>query len=290
MDVLADHLIYGLTRGAEYALMAAGMALIFGVARIVNFAHGEFYMVGAYLMYLLQSNIAAPYPVLAIVAVVGMAGFGALYYGAVVYRSIGVGWANQIVATLAASILLANLAVVLAGPIPKSITSPYLSVLVTIGSTTVSLQRIIVLACAIVSFVGLYLLLSRTKYGKAMRALSQNRDACVVLGIPVHRMGMLAVVIGSALAGVAGTTIPVLSNVNPAMGALLTIKAFAAVIMGGLGNVTGAIISALFLGVVEALAVGYVSSAYGDAFVFGVLVAVLLVRPAGVFGRAVRVS
>jgi branched-chain amino acid transport system permease protein len=123
-----------------------------------------------------------------------------------------------------------------------------------------------------------------------MRALAQNRAACAAVGIPVHRTSLLAVVTGCALAGVAGALIPVLTNVLPTMGLLLTIKGFAAVIMGGFGNVTGAIVSAFVLGIVEALATGYVSSAYADAFVFGVLILVLLLRPRGVFGRAIRVS
>ena len=290
MEILLDQLVNGLTRGAEYALVAAGLALIFGVVGIVNFAHGEFYMVGAYALWVGQSTLGLDYPLAALVAVLAMIVFGAAFYGVVVRNVVGLGWQNQLVATLAASILLVNLAIVMAGSLPKFVYSPLVTEVVRIGNVTFSLQRLLILGCAFIAFAGLYVLLKYTKPGKAMRALAQNRDACVVVGIPVHRIGLLAVMVGAGLAGVAAVIIPVLSNVHPTMGLIVTIKAFAAVVMGGFGNVTGAIVAAFVIGVIEALGVGYISSAYGDAFVFGLLILVLLVRPRGVFGRAIRVS
>ena len=290
MEILLDQLVNGLTRGAEYALVAAGLALIFGVVGIVNFAHGEFYMVGAYVMWMGQSTLGLDYPLAALLAVVSMVVFGALFYGVVVRNVVGLGWQNQLVATLAASILLVNLAIVMAGSLPKFVYSPLVTVVVTIGNVTFALQRVLILACAIAAFAALYAFLKYTKAGKAMRALAQNRAASVVVGIPIHRIGLLAVMVGAGLAGVAAVLIPVLSNVHPTMGLVVTIKAFAAVVMGGFGNVTGAIVSAFVIGIVEALGVGYISSAYGDAFVFGLLILVLLFRPHGVFGRAIRVS
>jgi branched-chain amino acid transport system permease protein len=219
-----------------------------------------------------------------------MTAFGAVFYQVVVRRVVAIGWQNQLVATLAASILLVNLAIVSAGSLPKFVYSPLVSEVVNVAGMTFSLQRVLIIACALASFAGLYVLLRYTKPGKAMRALAQNREAAIVVGIPVHRIGLVAVMTGAGLAGVAAATIPVLSNVQPTMGLIVTLKAFAAVVMGGFGNVTGAIVSAFVIGVVEALGVGYISSAYGDAFVFGILILVLLIRPHGVFGRAIRVS
>ena len=290
MEILLDQLINGLTRGAEYALVAAGLALIFGVVRIVNFAHGEFYMVGAYALFLTQSVLGLDYPLAALLMVVVMVPFGALFYGLVIHRVIGLAWQNQLVATLAASILLVNLAIVSAGSVPKFVYSPLVTEVASLFDVTFAWQRVLILGCAVAAFVGLYVLLKYTRPGKAMRALSQNREACVVVGIPVHRIGLITVMVGAGLAGVAAATIPVLSNVHPAMGLVVTVKAFAAVVMGGFGNVTGAIAAVFVIGIVEALGVGYVSSAYGDAFVFGILILVLLVRPQGVFGRAMRAS
>jgi branched-chain amino acid transport system permease protein len=141
---------------------------------------------------------------------------------------------------------------------------------------------------AVVAFALLYVLLRFTKIGKAMRAISQNREAAIVVGIPPDRVALAAVTLGSLLAGVAAATIPPLSNVSPTMGAILTLKAFAAVVTGGFGNVVGAVVSAIALGIIEALGVGYISSEYGDAIVFGAMILILLLRPHGLFGRPTR--
>ncbi len=288
MQVLLDQLANGLTLGAEYALVAAGLALIFGVVQIVNFAHGEFYMVGAYFLLLTQSAFALPYALGALLSIIAMGVFGGLFFLVVIRRILDKGWQTQLVATLAASVLLVNCAIVVAGSIPQAVLSPLSSLIMSLGGIHFSAQRLLVLLLAAVAFGVLYLFLRFTKMGKAMRAVAQNRDAAVVAGIPVDRVALAAVVAGSALAGVAGVTVPPLSNVSPTMGSIVVLKAFAAVVMGGFGNVPGAAVSALILGVVEALGVGYVSSQYGDAIVFGAMILVLLVRPHGLFGRAVR--
>jgi branched-chain amino acid transport system permease protein len=288
MQVLLDQLANGLTRGAEYALVAAGLALIFGVVQIVNFAHGEFYMVGAYFLFVAESVLGLPYELGALLSILAMGVFGALFFEVVIRRIIGKGWQTQLVATVAASVLLVNSSIVLAGSVPQTVVSPLSGTILSLGNVHFSAQRLLVLVLAVIAFAALYAVLRYTKVGKAMRAISQNRDAATVVGIPVNRIALAAVVVGSMLAGVAAATIPPLSNVSPTMGGILTLKAFAAVVMGGFGNVTGAIVSAIVLGVVEALGVGYLSSEYGDAIVFGAMIIVLLFRPHGLFGRAVR--
>ncbi len=288
MQILLDQLANGLTRGAEYALVAAGLALIFGVVQIVNFAHGEFYMVGAYALLVGQEALGLPYAVGALLTIVFMGLFGALFFLTVVKRIMGRGWQAQLVATLAASVLLVNLAIVLAGSIPQTVVSPLATNILTLGTVHFSAQRALVMVLAIVAFALLYVLLRFTKIGKAMRAISQNREAAIVVGIPPDRVALAAVTLGSLLAGVAAATIPPLSNVSPTMGTIVTLKAFAAVVMGGFGNVVGAVISAILLGIIEALGVGYISSEYGDAIVFGAMILVLLLRPYGLFGRPSR--
>lgn len=288
MQVLLDQLANGLTRGAEYALVAAGLALIFGVVRIVNFAHGEFYMVGAYFLFVAQSLMGLPYAVGALLSIFAMGVFGGLFFVLVIERLIEKGWQTQLVATLAASVLLVNVTIVLAGSVPQTVVSPLSDTILSIANVHFSAQRVLVLALAVVAFAVLYVFLRYTKVGKAMRAISQNRDAAIVVGIPVNRIALAAVIAGSVLAGVAAVSIPPLSNVSPTMGSIVTLKAFAAVVMGGFGNVSGAVVSALLLGIIEALGVGFVSSEYGDAIVFGAMILVLLVRPYGLFGRPVR--
>ncbi len=288
MDVFVAQVVNGLTLGSVYALVAAGLALIFGVVQIVNFAHGEVYMVGAYLLYLAEFHLALPYVPAAALTVLAMGVFGGVFYFAVIRAVLGRGWQTQLIGTLAASVLLVNLAIVTAGSIPKVVVSPLTGTILTASVVRISAQRLVVLAFALLAFVCLYVFLKYTKTGKAMRAMSQNREAAVVVGIPIERVALSAVVTAAMLAGVASVTIPPLSNVSPTMGAIVTLKSFAAVVMGGFGNVSGAIVSAVLLGLAEAVGIIWMPSQYADAIVFGLMIAVLLLRPHGLFGRAAR--
>lgn len=288
MTLFLNELVNGLTAGSEYALIAAGLALIFGVLEIVNFAQGELYMVGGYLLYLAETHLKLSYVPALLVSIVGMALVGVIFYFVVIARILNRGWQVQLVATLAASIIMVNVAIVVAGSLPVTVTSPIAYNNIIAGPLRMSEQRLIVFGAAFVAFAGLYALLRFTKIGRAMRAVAQNREAATVVGVPIRRIGLVAVVVGSVLCGLAAGTISPLYNVSPTMGSLVIIKAFAAVIMGGFGNVTGAVISAFVLGLTESFSIGYVTSAYADAIVFAVMIAVLLLRPNGVFGRAVR--
>lgn len=284
-----DQLVNGLTLGAQYALVAAGLALIFGVLGIVNFAHGELFMVGAYSLYLAQATLGLGYLPGALLGVAAMAVFGVVFYLVILRRILDRPWQVQLVATLAASLLIVNLAVVLAGPVPRLVESPLLDARVSVGGSQVSLQRLVVLGTAVLAFTAMYLYLKFAKLGKAMRAVAQNREAARVVAIPVAKVGLVAVIVGSALAGIAGVAIAPLVNLQPTMGQLVTLKAFAAVIMGGFGNVTGGIVAAFSLGLVEAFVTGFITSDYADLIVFAVMVLVLLFRPHGLFGRVARV-
>jgi branched-chain amino acid transport system permease protein len=288
MELLLQQFINGLTAGAEYALLAAGLSLIFGVLEIVNFAHGEFYMLGTYMLYVAETQGHLGYVPAALLAILGMGLFGLLFYVFVVRRILNRGWQVQLVATLAVSILLVNTAIVIAGSVPKVVPSPFSEDVLAIGGYPVSVQRFVILGATIIAFVLLFSYLRYTKTGKAMRAVAQNRVAAEVVGIPIQRIGMAAIIAGSALAGVASVTIAPLYTVSPTMGQLVVIKAFAAVVMGGFGNVSGAILSALALGLVEAFGATYIASDYSDLIVFAVMILVLLVRPHGLFGRTVR--
>ncbi|MFC7550255.1 branched-chain amino acid ABC transporter permease [Plantactinospora sp. GCM10030261] len=288
MSGLLEQLVNGLTLGSQYALVAAGLALIFGVLEIVNFAHGELVMVGAYLLYAGATYLGLPYPVAALGTVAGMVIFGIGFYLAVVHRILHRGWQVQLVATLAVSIVLINLAIVVEGSLPKTVFSELSVRTVDLGGVTIATQRLVVLGATGITFAALVWFLHRTRTGQAMRALAQNREAAVVVGLPAARIGLVTVAIAAAMAGVAAATITPLYSASPTMGTLLAIKAFAAVIMGGFGNVTGAVLSGFVLGISEALAIGYISSAYADVIVFSIMIAVLLVRPHGLFGRVVR--
>ena len=287
--MVVDQLVTGLTLGSQYALVAGGLALIFSVVGIANFAQGEFYMVAAFMIYGLESR-GLPYFADCVITLAGMAVFGLVVYGVALRPVTGRGWETQLVSTLAVSLLLTNLAIAAFGSLPELVRSPFTAPTVSIGPTHVSDQRLLVFAATLMALAVLGGTVKFSKIGKGMRAVSQNREAAVIMGIPVRRVEMTAVVIGCVFAGVAAVTIAPLGTVTPTIGAPLTIKAFAAVVMGGFGNITGPIVSGLVLGLVEAYAAGYISSAYADAFVFGVMIAILVVRPRGLFGRAVRAA
>lgn len=284
MDIFIEQLLNGLTLGAMYASIAAGQALIFGVARLINFAHGDMFMVGAYVFFLAFSVAGLPYPVAVIVTVVVMFFFGAFFDRVIVRPIIDKRWHVHMIATLAASIVLYNSFTIIFGTTPKEVPTTYRKVILEFAGFQMCLQRVIVLAVTLLSFCALYLFLQKTKTGKAMKAMSQNRAACAVVGIDIRRMSTLTFAISVGLMGLSSGLVAPLMNIHPTMGLQLTFKAFAAVIMGGLGQVNGAIAGALILGLTEALAAGYLGADYKDAIGFAMMVLVLLWRPQGLFG------
>jgi branched-chain amino acid transport system permease protein len=289
MAIFAEQLMNGLTLGAMYACLAAGQALIFGVVRLINFAHGDMVMVGAYVCFLALSVAGLPYPIAAVVTVLVMFAFGGLFERAIIRPIIERPWHVHLIATLGASVVLTNGALLVFGPIAKTLPTSYSSQIFQFAGFRLSLQRIIVLVVSLLSFYLLHLFLEKTKTGKAMKAMSQNRQACAVVGVDIRRMSSLTFAISAALLGLAASLVSPLYLVFPTMGLNLTFKAFAAVIMGGFGRVNGAIYGALILGVAEALAAGYISSGWKDAIAFAVMILVLLLRPQGLFGKKVGI-
>ncbi len=289
MDDLLEQVIHGLTLGSMYALVAAGLALMFGVVRLINFAHGDFFMLGAYVFWWGFRELALPYPVAAAIAVAGMAGFGLAYQRTVVRAVLGRSWHVQLIATLATSIVLTNGAIIVMGTQPKEVPTRLSSAILDIGGFRIAGQRVLVLAASLVVFAALHWFVTRTKTGKAMRAMSQNREACAVVGVDVQRIALVTFGLSAALAAAAAALVTPLFNIFPDVGALLTLKAFAAVIVGGFGYVNGAIVASLLIGLAEALAAGYVSYAYKDAFAYLIMIAVLLWRPQGLFGRRIGI-
>jgi branched-chain amino acid transport system permease protein len=198
-------------------------------------------------------------------------------------------WHVQLIATLAASFILANGAIIAIGSTQRSAATPLVSEVLTVGSVHVAYQRLLVLGVAIVAFVGLQLFIQRTRYGRAMRAIAQNREAAQVLGVDLARVTMLTFVLSAALTGLAAGLVAPLYLIFPTVGSLLTLKAFAVVVIGGMGNATGALIAAFIVGLAEALGAGYVSVEYRDAIAFLLMIVVLLWRPLGLMGRRVGI-
>ncbi|MCC7271815.1 MAG: branched-chain amino acid ABC transporter permease [Alphaproteobacteria bacterium] len=286
---LAQLVVNGLVIGMIYALLAMGLSLIFGVLEIVNFAHGDFYMLGAMAAGLALGTLGFGYwPTVAAVTLAS-AGAGLVLYEALLTTLRAHSFERSILLTLGVSMVLQNGAIYLFTATPRIVESEYGVASVGIGDVTVTLVRLFAIGIAAAAFVLLWLVLYRTRIGQAMRAIAQSREAALMVGIRPRQVARLAVILGIALAGVAGAALAPVYTVHPTMGVLLVFKTFAIIIIGGLGSLAGAAITAVALGVVESLIGGFSSVVLQDAFAFLAMIAVLLLRPQGLFGRGVRV-
>lgn len=286
---LIQLLLNGLVIGVIYALIAMGLSLIFGVLEIVNFAHGEFYMLGAMGAYFLTTNLGLGYwPTVALVTL------GALCVGYVLYEALlasikGEGFERSILLTLGLSMVLQNSAVFLFTTTPKMIQGAQTYSNFIVGDVRVPVLRVFALALGLAAFAVLYMILYRTQVGKAMRGVAQNREAALMVGIDPRAISRLAVAIGIGLSGLAGAALAPIYAVHPLMGFTFVFKAFAIIIIGGLGNVSGAAIAAITLGILESLMGGFLPQVMVDGLAFAAMILILLIRPEGLFGRGVRV-
>src|SRR5688572_19494786 len=236
-----------------YAMVAAGLALMLGVARLINFAHGEFFMLGAYAFWFAYRELNVPYAIAALLAPAVMVLFGVVYQRTVIRAILSRSWHVQLIATLATSIVLTNLAIIVFGTQPKEVPTMLSSRILGVGGVRLAWQRLLVLAGALLIFWALGWFVTRTRAGKAMRAMSQNREACAVVGVDVQRVAMTAFALSAALAALAAALVSPLFNIFPDMGTALTLKAFAAVVAGSFGYVNGAIAASFLIGIAEAL-------------------------------------
>jgi branched-chain amino acid transport system permease protein len=284
-DLLVEPLLHGLTLGSMYALVAAGLALMLGVARLINFAHGEFFMLGAYAFWYGYREVDLPYPVAGVLAPALMVVFGVGYQHTVIRAILPRSWHVQLIATLATSIVLSNLAIIVFGTQPKEVPTVLSAQILDVGGVRLTGQRVLVLGASLAIFWALQRFVARTRAGRAMRAMSQNREACAVVGVDVQQVARVTFALSAALAAAAAALVSPLFNIYPDMGTALTLKAFAAVVAGGFGYMNGAIVASFVIGIAEAFAGTYVSYAYKDAIAFLIMIVVLLWRPQGLFGR-----
>jgi branched-chain amino acid transport system permease protein len=285
----AQLLLNGLVMGVIYALVAMGLSLIFGVLEIVNFAHGEFYMLASMLAYFLTAQWGFDYwATILVVTVVGVA-VGYVLFEGLLLALRGETFERSILLTMGLSMVLQNGAVFLFTTNPHLLESKLSYQNIVVGDFRMPLARLYALGLGFAAFAVLYLILHRTRIGKAMRGVAQNRAAADMVGIDARAVSRLAVAIGIGLTGLAGAALAPVYAVHPLMGFNFVFKAFAIIIIGGLGNISGAAIAAVMLGVIESLAGGLLPLALTDAVAFLSMIAVLLLRPQGLFGRGVRV-
>src|SRR6185369_5167880 len=206
---------HGLTLGSMYAMVATGLALMLGVARLINFAHGEFFMLGAYAFWFGYSELGLPYPLAGALAVALMTGWGILYERTVIRAILPRSWHVQLIATLATSIVLTNLAIIVFGTQPKEVPTVLSSRILDVGGLRLAWQRLLVLGGSLIVFWVLHRFVTRTRIGRAMRAMSQNREACAVVGVDVQKVALVTFAVSAALAATAATLVSPLFNVFP---------------------------------------------------------------------------
>jgi branched-chain amino acid transport system permease protein len=287
MSFALQLLFTGIGVGSIYALVALGFVLIYRATNVVNFAQGDFAMLGAFGMIVLAVDLGWPYWLSIIVTLAGLVLFGAVFNLAVYYPLRNRGFLPVIISTLGASILLENGVLFAYGPAPQSLPGMFNVQGFMLGEVFLDSQYLLILAVTVVMVALQYLFFERTLLGKKMQATSQDKEMASLLGIPVAWMIMLTFVYSAVIGGLAGILVGPILFVSVGMGSSIALKAFAASIIGGFGDVTGAIIGGLALGVIETFGAAYVSVPYKDGFAFLVLFVFLLVRPQGIFGERV---
>jgi branched-chain amino acid transport system permease protein len=286
-----QQLINGLQLGFVYALIALGYTMVYGIVRLINFAHGDVFMVGAYLGFFALASWHLPWPLAVVVAMAGCAALGVLIER-VAYRPLrSAPRISALITAMGVSLFLeyfGSLRFVF-GPDYRAFPRPFAVRSFDLGGVAVSNIQIIVFGVSTVLMVALWWLVNRTKTGLAMRAVSYDHATARLMGINVDAVISITFGIGSALAGAGGVLYGIAyPQINPFMGVMPGLKAFVAAVLGGIGVIPGAMFGALIMGVVETLTSAYVSSTLRDAVAFGLLIVVLLVRPSGILGRPAR--
>ena len=275
----------GITLGLLYALIAVGLSLIFGVMEIINFAHGEFLMLGAFAMAFALPVMGLLYwPALGI-SMVAIMLFGLVVYELLLSRLRPDEFERSILVTLGLSIIVIHLVQYFFTANPRLVDTQFGFEGVEVGAIRITWTRVVAAGVAVAAFAGLYVVLRHTQFGRAMRAIAQNREAALMIGIRPRTVARNAVVLAAGLSGLAGAAISPIQLVTPYMGQFLIFKAFALVIIGGLGNIPGAIVAAVALGLIESWIGGFFTIAWQEAAAFVIMILVLFVRPEGLLKR-----
>jgi len=279
-------LFAGLALGAIYALVALGFVLIIRATNVVNFAQGDFAMLGGFAMVAFLGS-GLPYWISILLALAVMGIFGIVFNLGVYYPLRHRSFLPVIISTLGASIFMQNVVLYFFGPQPKPMARVFKSQGIEVGGVYMDTQYLVILAVTAVAVAFQYFLFERTLLGKKLQATSQDKDMARLVGIPVAAMIAFTFVYSAILGGIAGILVSPVLFVSIGMGSIIALKAFSATIIGGFGDVTGAIVGGLLLGVVESFGAQYISVPYKDAFAFLLLFIFLLVRPQGIFGEKI---
>jgi len=287
LSTLLQFMVNGAFISSVYALMAMGLTLIFGVMQIADFAQGALYMLGAYVSFYLTNRAGLSYFLSLPVAMLAIAGIAVLNNLAV-YRPLRqAGGATTFVAALGILLILQNAALWSFGADYRLIRSPFGDGKVTLLGAVVTYQQLFIVAVTAALVLIVWLFLHRTKVGKGLRAMSQNRDAAALMGINPNRIDLVTFAIAGALAGAAGALVSPTRAFDPHIGAIAILKSFAIVIFGGMGSLSGAVLGSFIVGLAETMTAAYLAAEYSDLIAFVLMVLVLFVRPQGLRGSAV---
>ena len=285
MTVFLQSMLSGILVGGIYALVGIGLTIIFGVMRVINFAHGELLMLGMYLSWIVFTALGID-PFVSIVLVApALFLFGALVQKVVINRVLNALPQNQILLTIGMGLVLSNTVMLIGTSDYRILTTKYSSSSYDVGGISISQPLLYAFLITAAITAALYWFLLKTDTGQAIRATAQDRDAAQLMGINVGRMSVLAFGIGAALAGTAGALISPTYYIFPQVGGAFTLKAFVIVVLGGMGSVIGATLGGIVIGVTESLAAVYVAGGLKELVVFALFLALLLFKPSGLLGK-----
>jgi branched-chain amino acid transport system permease protein len=292
MTTFLQQLVNGLSLGSIYALIALGYTMVYGVLRLINFAHGDVYMVGAYVGYYLSRRLRGAGPSIASALLVMLGAMLACALLGVLIERLAYRPVRRearltlLIMAIGVSLFIENVAQLVFGPDPKFFPSLAPRTDFLVGGVRLTSEQITVILVSFLLMVLLRFFILKTRTGKAMRAVSFSLDASRLMGISTDRIIAITFALGSALAAAAGVLIGMqIPKIDPLMGILYGLKAFVAAVLGGIGSIPGAVLGGLLIGISEVMTVGYLSSTYRDAIAFGILILVLILRPQGLLGR-----
>ncbi len=285
----AQQLINGVSLGSIYALIALGYTMIYGIIKLINFAHGDIYMLGAYFGFVATTMLGLSFIPALLLAMVGAAIVGVIVEK-IAYKPMRNAPRIAILITaIGVSLFLEYSMIFIATPQPRTFPAVFPAEIYNFAGLVVNNQQIVILLSALVLMGGLTYIVNYTKAGKAMRAVSFDADAARLMGINIDRVISMTFALGSALAAAGGVLVGVYYNsIDPLMGMMPGIKAFVAAVLGGIGIIPGAMLGGIIMGVVEAMVSGFFSSTYRDAAAFGILILILLYKPAGLLGKNIK--
>ena len=290
MDQLLQHCVNALILGGTYALLGIGLTLIFGIMRVVNFTHGELYAFGAYMIYMWVMLLGVNFFAGLVLAVVLGVALGAAIEFVLLRGLRGADIDTTMLVMIGAWIAMQNIEQLTWSGVAKSIDNPFPAAPLVLGPVSVSWNRLFVFVVALGLIGGIYALINRTRLGMAMRATFQDRETAALMGVQINSIYTATFALGSGLAAAAGALLGPVFVVYPTMGDLASLKAFAIVILGGLGSIPGATIGGFILAFMEELGAGYISSGYRDGMGFLLIIVILLVKPTGLFAQKERVG